>query len=69
LCAPASLPAPILATLRDATDRAMRGDMMRTTTANMNLTLAYQGAEEFSKWWSEDAARLSRTVRSMGKIE
>ena len=67
--APASLPAPILATLREATDRAMRGEVMRTTAAAMNLTLAYQGAEEFTKWWSEDAARLSRTVRSMGKIE
>jgi len=63
------LPVPILATLREATDRAMRGDVMRSTAATMNLTLAYQGAEEFSRWWGEDAARLSRTVRSMGKIE
>jgi len=67
--APANMPATVLATLRDATDRAMRGEVMRTTAAKMNLTLAYQGAEEFTKWWSEDAARLSRTVRTMGKIE
>jgi len=67
--APSGVPAPVLKMLRDATDRVMTGDAMRTTAGNMKLSLAYQHAEEFSRWWAEDAARLTTTVRTMGKIE
>lgn len=67
--APSGMPGATLKTLRDATERAMTSDAMRTTAAAMKMSLAYQGTDEFAKWWGEDAARLVRTVRGMGKIE
>lgn len=67
--APSGMPAATLKALREATDRVMTSDAMRATAASMKMSLAYQGGDEFAKWWSEDTARLVRTVRGMGKIE
>lgn len=67
--APSGIPAAIFRTLREATDRVMNSDTMRASASAIKMSLAYQDADVFAKWWGEDAARLIRTVRTMGKIE
>jgi tripartite-type tricarboxylate transporter receptor subunit TctC len=69
LFAPAATPAPVIARIREASAQVARDpDFIRVMAASGN-TLDYRDGEAFLRFYAEDAARLVRTVRALGKIE
>lgn len=69
LFAPAGTPAPILERIRAAAGQAARDpDFQRAMTASGN-TLDHRDGEAFLRFYNEDAARLVRVVRALGRIE
>ncbi len=67
--APAGTPAPVIARIRDASRQvAADADFRRIIAASGN-TLDFREGEAFLRFYTEDAARLVRTVRALGKIE
>ncbi|MBM3739340.1 MAG: tripartite tricarboxylate transporter substrate binding protein [Acidobacteria bacterium] len=66
---PRGMPGNVMRTLRGATTAVMNSEEMRSAAAKIKIELAFQDADEFTKWWDADAARLIQTVRRMGKIE
>lgn len=67
--APAGTPAPVIARIRDASRQvAADADFRRIMAASGN-TLDFREGEAFLRFYTEDAARLVRTVRALGKIE
>lgn len=69
LFAPAGTPAPVIDRIREASRQiAADADFRRAMTASGN-TLDFREGEDFQRFYAEDAARLVRTVRALGKIE
>jgi tripartite-type tricarboxylate transporter receptor subunit TctC len=69
LFAPAATPAPVIARIREASAQVARDpDFMRVMAASGN-TLDFREGEAFLRFYNEDAARLVRTVRALGRIE
>jgi tripartite-type tricarboxylate transporter receptor subunit TctC len=69
LFAPAATPAPVIARIREASRQvANDAEFKRAMTASGN-TLDFREGEAFLRFYNEDAARLVRTVRALGKIE
>jgi len=69
LFAPAGTPAPILERIRAAAAQAARDpDFQRAMTASGN-TVDHRDGEAFLRFYNEDAARLVRVVRALGRIE
>ncbi|MBB5688687.1 tripartite tricarboxylate transporter substrate binding protein [Roseomonas alkaliterrae] len=69
LFAPAGTPAPILERIRAAAAQAAQDpDFQRAMTASGN-TVDHRDGEAFLRFYTEDAARLVRVVRALGRIE
>jgi tripartite-type tricarboxylate transporter receptor subunit TctC len=69
LFAPAATPAPVIARIREASAQVARDpEFIRAMTASGN-TLDFREGEAFLRFYNEDAARLVRTVRALGRIE
>ncbi|BDG71387.1 tripartite tricarboxylate transporter substrate binding protein [Roseomonas fluvialis] len=69
LFAPAATPAPVIARIREASAQVARDpDFIRIMAASGN-TLDFRDGEAFLRFYNEDAARLVRTVRALGRIE
>jgi tripartite-type tricarboxylate transporter receptor subunit TctC len=69
LFAPAATPAPVIARIREASAQVARDpEFIRVMAASGN-TLDYRDGEAFARFYAEDAARLVRTVRALGRIE
>ncbi|MFN6956698.1 MAG: tripartite tricarboxylate transporter substrate binding protein [Acetobacteraceae bacterium] len=69
LFAPAGTPAPILERIRVAAAQAAQDpDFQRAMTASGN-TVDHRDGEAFLRFYTEDAARLVRVVRALGRIE
>jgi tripartite-type tricarboxylate transporter receptor subunit TctC len=69
LFAPAGTPAPILERIRVAAAQAAQDpDFQRAMTASGN-TIDHRDGEAFLRFYTEDAARLVRVVRALGRIE
>jgi tripartite-type tricarboxylate transporter receptor subunit TctC len=69
LFAPAGTPAPILERIRVAAAQAAQDpDFLRAMTASGN-TVDHRDGEAFLRFYTEDAARLVRVVRALGRIE
>ncbi len=67
--APAATPAPVIARIREASAQVARDpEFIRVMAASGN-TLDYRDGEAFLRFYTEDAARLVRTVRALGRIE
>jgi tripartite-type tricarboxylate transporter receptor subunit TctC len=69
LFAPAATPAPVVARIREASAQVARDpEFVRAMTASGN-TLDFREGEALLRFYNEDAARLVRTVRALGRIE
>ncbi|MBP0464943.1 tripartite tricarboxylate transporter substrate binding protein [Roseomonas sp. PWR1] len=69
LFAPAATPAPVIERIRAASAQVARDpEFIRVMAASGN-TLDHRDGEAFLRFYNEDAARLVRTVRALGRIE
>lgn len=69
LFAPAGTPAPVIARIREASRQVAEDADFRRIMAASGNTLDFREGEAFLRFYAEDAARLVRTVRALGKIE
>jgi tripartite-type tricarboxylate transporter receptor subunit TctC len=67
--APKGTPAPIVATLRQALDKAAHSDLFKTAVTNLGQELGYQDQPEFAKFWEADAERIEAAVRAIGRVQ
>jgi len=68
LFAPRGVPAPVVQTLRDATRKAMQDPELRASMEKAKTPIAYQDADEFKKFWDEDAQRIAAVIQKIGKV-
>jgi len=68
LFAPKNTPAPILATLTAAIDKAAASPQFNEPLANVGLEPSYLPASEFAKFWDQDVKRSEETIRQIGKV-
>jgi tripartite-type tricarboxylate transporter receptor subunit TctC len=69
LFAQAALPAPILTQLRGAMAQAAKSPEVIKVFETAGSPVAYMDAPEFSKFITEDSARLIAAVKKIGKVE
>jgi tripartite-type tricarboxylate transporter receptor subunit TctC len=69
LFAQRNIPDGVFKTLREAVRRAVEDPDVRKGFEKVRTPIAYQDADEFRKWWDQDAERVVRAVHSIGKIE
>lgn len=67
--APAATPAPLRETLRTALAAAAADSDFRRAVEASGNTLDYRDGEAFAAFFRDDAARLVRAVRRIGKVE
>ena len=68
LFAPKNTPAPILATLTAAIDKAAASPQFNEPLTNVGLEPSYLPAAEFAKFWDDDVKRSEETIRQIGKV-
>src|SRR6187399_1885412 len=66
LFAPKHTPAPVLATLTAAIDKAAASPQFNEPLANVGLEPSYLPAAEFAKFWDQDVKRSEETIRQIG---
>ena len=66
--APKGTPAPIVATLTAAIDKAANSKAFIDPLTNIGLEPSYLPAAEFAKFWDEDLRRSEETIRQIGKV-
>jgi tripartite-type tricarboxylate transporter receptor subunit TctC len=69
LFAPTGTPAPVIARIREASAQAVQDPEFRRAIAASGNTLDHRDGDAFRRFFEEDAARLVRVVRALGKIE
>ena len=67
--APAQMPAPVLAKLREAVREAANSAEFRGAMEKVATPVAYLDAPEFQKYWDNDARRLAVALEKIGKVE
>jgi len=67
--APSATPEPFIKILREATSKAVQAPDFKSAMQKMDTPIAYLDAPEFKKFWDNDAERLIKAVRNIGKIE
>jgi tripartite-type tricarboxylate transporter receptor subunit TctC len=67
--APAGLPAPVLATLRESIRKAAASAEFTGAMEKMQTPAAYMDAPEFQKFLERDSALLRKAVQAIGKVE
>jgi tripartite-type tricarboxylate transporter receptor subunit TctC len=67
--APAATPPAVIKILREATAKAVKTPDFISAMKKMETPISYMDAPEFQKFWDEDAARLAKAVRNIGKVE
>ena len=67
--APAATPEPMIKVLREATAKAVKMPEFAAAMEKMETPIAYLDAPEFKKFWDNDAERLIKAVRNIGKVE
>jgi len=68
LFAPRGVPAHVVQTLRDTTRKAMQDPELRASMEKAKTPIAYQDADEFKKFWDEDAQRIAAVIQKIGKV-
>ncbi len=61
-------PAPIVAKLGEALDKACASAQFTAAIANLGLEPTYLSAAAFAKFWDEDSKRSDEAVRQIGKV-
>jgi len=69
LFAPKGTPAPVIATLREASRKAAAAEPFRAAMKNLGQDVAYQDQPQFKAFWDADARRVEDAVRQIGKVE
>jgi tripartite-type tricarboxylate transporter receptor subunit TctC len=69
LFAPKGTPAPVVATLTAAVDKAGASPEFNAAIANIGLEPGYLSAADFAKFWDEDGKRSDDAVRQIGKVQ
>ena len=69
LFAPKGTPGNVVATLRDATRKAVATDPFKAAMKNLGQDVAYLDQQEFKSFWDADARRVEDAVRQIGKVE
>ena len=69
LFAPTGTPAPVVARIREASRQVAADAEFRRAMAASGNTLDFREGDAFAAFYAEDAARLVRVVRALGKIE
>lgn len=67
--APTGTPAPVIAKLRDALQRAINDPAVKGALATAGSPVAYLDAPAFTTFFESDAARLGAVVRQIGRID
>jgi tripartite-type tricarboxylate transporter receptor subunit TctC len=67
--APAATPEPIIKALREATAKAVQTPEFKSAMQKMETPISYLDAPDFKKFWANDADRLIKAVRNIGKVE
>lgn len=67
--APAATPKAVIKVLREATAKAVQSPDFKAAMQKMETPISYMDAPQFQKFWDEDAARLAKAVRNIGKVE
>jgi len=68
LFTPRGVPASVVQTLRDATRKAVQDPELRAAMEKAKTPVAYLDADEFKKFWDEDAQRIAATIQKTGKV-
>jgi tripartite-type tricarboxylate transporter receptor subunit TctC len=69
LFAPAATPAPVITRIREASRQVANDAEFKRAMAASGNTLDFREGDAFLRFYNEDAARLVRTVRALGRIE
>lgn len=67
LFAPKNTPAPVVATLSSAIEKAANSDAFKTALTNAGQELAYLNGPDFQKFWDADGKKTDEAVVSIGK--
>ena len=68
LFAPKGTPAPVIATLGAALDKAAGSEQFKSVLTNLGLEYAYLNAKDFSKFWDADAKAADAAVKLIGRV-
>jgi tripartite-type tricarboxylate transporter receptor subunit TctC len=69
LFAPKATPPEVVKILREATKKAANGLEFKNAMEKLNTPVYYLDGPDFQKFWDQDAARLEKAVRNIGKVE
>jgi tripartite-type tricarboxylate transporter receptor subunit TctC len=69
LFAPKGTPAPVIATLREASKKAAANEQFHAAMKNLGQDVAYLDQPEFKAFWDADAKRVEDAVRQIGKVD
>jgi tripartite-type tricarboxylate transporter receptor subunit TctC len=67
--APIATPPAAIKILREATAKALQAPDFRAAMEKMETPVYYLDAPEFQKFWDQDAERLIKAVRNIGKVQ
>lgn len=69
LFAPKATPPEIVKILREAAKKAAHSAEFKNAMDKLNTPIYYLDGPDFQKFWDEDAARLAKAIRNIGKVE
>jgi len=69
LFAPKATPPEAVMVLREATKKAASSPEFKNAMEKLNTPVYYLDGPDFQKFWDEDAARLAKAVRNIGKVQ
>lgn len=67
--APAATPPSAIKILREATAKAVQAPEFKAAMEKMDTPIYYLDSPEFQKFWDQDAERLIKAVRNIGKVQ
>jgi tripartite-type tricarboxylate transporter receptor subunit TctC len=67
--APAATPPEAIKILREATAKAVKVPDFKSAMEKMETPIYYLDAPDFQKFWDQDAERLIKAVRNIGKVQ
>lgn len=67
--APAATPPAAIKILREATAKAVQAPEFKAAMEKMDTPIQYLDAPDFQKFWDQDAERLVKAVRNIGKVQ
>jgi tripartite-type tricarboxylate transporter receptor subunit TctC len=66
---PAGTPEPIVAKLREAARQAANDPKVQQVIGNAGSPVLYLDAPEFQRYWETDAAKMTKAVQAIGRVD